>query len=113
MKENAFQAQVIRELKEMFPGCVVLKNDAGYLQGFPDLTIFYGDRWAVLETKREKNASHRPNQDYYVDRLNRMSYSAFIFPENKEEVYRDLQQALRPGGSARLPVAKQVPLAEL
>lgn len=93
-KENAFQAQVIREIKEMFPGCVILKNDPGYLQGFPDLSIFYGRHWAVLETKRSEHEPHRPNQDYYVDYMDEMSYASFIFPENKEKVYHELQQAL-------------------
>lgn len=95
-KENAFQAQVIRELKELFPGCVVLKNDSGYLQGFPDLTILHGRHWAVLETKRSEHESHRPNQDYYVGYLDEMSYSSFIYPENKEKVFHELQQAFRP-----------------
>lgn len=95
-KENAFQAQVIRELKELFPGCVVLKNDSGYLQGFPDLTILHGRHWAVLETKRSGHESHRPNQDYYVGYLDEMSYSSFIYPENKEKVFHELQQAFRP-----------------
>ena len=95
-KENAFQAQLIREIKERFPGCVVLKNDSGYLQGFPDLTILYGNRWAVLETKRSEGASHQPNQDYYVRLLDGMSYSRFIFPENKEQILDELQQALSP-----------------
>lgn len=95
-KENTFQAQLIREIKERFPGCVVLKNDPGYLQGFPDLTILYGERWAVLETKRSEGASHRPNQDYYVRLLDDMSYSRFIFPENKEQILDELQQALSP-----------------
>ena len=95
-KENAFQAQVIRELKGLFPGCVVLKNDSGYLQGFPDLTILHGRYWAVLETKRSEHESHRPNQDYYVGYLDEMSYSSFIYPENKEKVFHELQQAFRP-----------------
>ena len=93
MKESEFQAKLIKKLKVMFPGCVVLKNDAGYLQGFPDLTVFYKDRWAVLECKRNRRASHQPNQEFYVDLLNGMSFSRFIFPENEEEVLRDLQQA--------------------
>lgn len=94
--ESKFQAELIQELKEMFPGCVVLKNDPNYLQGVPDLTIFYNYRWATLEVKKSANAPHRPNQDYYVDMMDRMSFSSFIYPENKEEVLRGLQQSLRP-----------------
>lgn len=93
MKENGFQSNLIRELKRLFPGCVILKNDPNYLQGFPDLTILYRDRWAVLECKRSANEAHQPNQDFYVDMLNGMSYSAFIYPENKERILYDLQQA--------------------
>lgn len=93
MKENGFQSNLIRELKRLFPGCVILKNDPNYLQGFPDLTILYRDRWAVLECKRSANEAHQPNQDFYVDMLNDMSYSAFIYPENKERILYDLQQA--------------------
>ena len=93
MKENGFQSNLIRELKCLFPGCIVLKNDPNYLQGFPDLTILYRDRWAVLECKRSANEAHQPNQDFYVDMLNGMSYSDFIYPENKERILYDLQQA--------------------
>ena len=100
IKENAFQAALIRDLKTMFPGCVVLKNDPNYIQGFPDLTILYQDRWAVLECKQSLSARHRPNQEYYVDVLNGMSYASFICPENREDVLDELQQALINGGSA-------------
>lgn len=95
-KESAFQASLIQEIKDKFPGCVVLKNDSKYCQGFPDILVLYGDRWAALECKRTANASHRPNQDYYVEKLKAMSYSAFIFPENRSEVMNALQQALKP-----------------
>lgn len=94
-KESKFQASLIKELKEIFPGCVVLKNDPTYIQGFPDLLVLYRGNWAALECKRSSNASHRPNQDYYVDSLNEMSYAAFISPENREDILDELQQALR------------------
>ena len=89
-KERDFQSDLIKELEARYEGCVVLKNDPRHKQGFPDLTVLYGEHWAVLECKRGRNESHQPNQDIYVDRLNRMSYSSFIFPENREEVLRDL-----------------------
>jgi len=92
MKENHFQAQLIKDLKQQFPGCVVLKNDANYLQGFPDLLILHNDRWAALECKREKDAHKQPNQSYYVDKLKGMSYASFICPENRNEVLDELQQ---------------------
>lgn len=95
MLESEFQSQLIKKLREKFPGCVVLKNDPNYIQGFPDLTILYRKRWAVLEVKKSKDASHQPNQDYYIPMLNSMSYAAFIYPENEEEILRELELALQ------------------
>lgn len=95
MKESAFQRDLIRELKELFPDALIFKNESK--QGLPDLTILEGDRWALLECKASSDASHQPNQDYYVEIANRMSFSRFIFPENKQEVLDELQQALRSG----------------
>lgn len=91
MKESQFQSQLIKKLKKIFPGCVVLKNDAEYIQGFPDLTIFYKDRWAVLECKCSDSSSHQPNQDFYISLLDGMSFGRFVSPENEKEVLRDLQ----------------------
>lgn len=93
--ESRFQAKLIRELKDLFPGCMVFKMDSGYIQGIPDLLILYEDQWAMLEVKRSENESHQPNQDYYVDLLNDMSFASFIFPENKEEVLHDLELAFK------------------
>lgn len=94
-KENSFQSKVIKKLKERFDGCIILKNDPNYLQGFPDLTILYKNRWATLECKRTENAHRQPNQTYYVDKCKDMSYSAFICPENEEEIFNELQQSFR------------------
>ena len=91
MLESKFQSNLIKKLKKMFPGCIVVKNDPGYLQGIPDLTVFYRDRWATLEVKKSANARHQPNQDYYVEKMNNMSFSAFIYPENEGEVLNALQ----------------------
>lgn len=93
MLERDFQAKVIKELTEMFPGCIIMKNDPDYIQGIPDLAIFHGPRWATLECKRSENAPHRPNQDYYVQLMDEMSFSRFIYPENKEEVFYELQRS--------------------
>ena len=94
MLENKFQANLIRELKNEFPECIVMKNDSSYIQGVPDLLVLHKDKWASIEVKRSANASKQPNQEYYVGLMNEMSFSRFICPENKEEVLRDLQQAL-------------------
>lgn len=88
--ENRFQAELIKEIKKRWPGCVVMKNDPNYIQGIPDLTILYRDKWATLECKKSKDAPARPNQPHYVETLDSMSFSAFIFPENREEVLKRL-----------------------
>lgn len=90
--ESKFQKELMDQIREEFPGCVILKNDSSYIQGFPDWTILYKDKWAVLEAKREENAAHQPNQDYYVEKLNGMSYSRFVYPENKEAVLNELHK---------------------
>lgn len=94
MIESKFQKDLIKEIKERFPGSIVLKNDPNYIQGFPDLLILHNKRWALLECKRSERASHQPNQDYWVRKANEMSFASFIFPENKEEVLHDMEQSL-------------------
>lgn len=91
--EKDFQANLIKELKIIFPDAIIFKNEN--TQGLPDITILEGDKWALLECKRSENSIHRPNQDYYVEKANKMSFSRFIFPENKEEVLDGLKQAFR------------------
>ena len=102
MKENKFQAHLINELKERFPGCIVLKNDSSYIQGIPDLSVFYKNKWAMLECKKSDNEEHQPNQDYYIERANEMSFARFIYPENRQEVLDELQQAFQPRRKARI-----------
>lgn len=92
-RESAFQAALIKELKKIFPGCMVLKNDSSYYQGIPDLLVLYKDTWAMLECKRSSGAHHQPNQDYYIEKLGKMSYANFVSPENKEEVLNELSEA--------------------
>lgn len=91
-KESSFQARLIKELKEQFKDCVILKNDANYLQGVCDLVIFFGKHWAMLECKASENAHRRPNQEYYVNKFNEMSYASFVYPENKDNVIDDLRR---------------------
>lgn len=91
--ERKFQADLIKELKTRFPGCIVLKNDANYIQGIPDLIILWKKCWAALEVKKSRLAKHRPNQDYYISKMKEMSFASFIFPENKEEVLNEIQRS--------------------
>ena len=92
MKESKFQADLKKALKQMFPGCIVTKLDSSDIQGIPDLLILYKNKWATLENKRSKNATKRPNQEYYVEKMNDMSFSRFIYPENKEVVLDELRK---------------------
>ena len=94
MAERHYQAELIKKLKRLLPGCMVLKNDSGYIQGIPDLLVLYKDRWAALEVKASQDAPSQPNQAHYVAKMDRMSFAAFIFPENEEEMLNEVQQAL-------------------
>lgn len=103
MKSEAkYQKELITKLEAMFPGSIILKNDPNYIQGIPDITIFYKNKWAMLECKRSKAENHRPNQEYYVEKANKMSFSRFIYPENEKEVLDELQQSFRPRRKARI-----------
>lgn len=104
--ERDFQSGLIKELKARFPGCMVMKLDSSYIQGIPDLLILHNEKWATLECKKNAKAARQPNQDYYVDTMNRMSFSRFIHPDNKEDVLDELQQAFEPDGRARFPGGK-------
>lgn len=95
MLENKFKTELVAEIEEMFPGCIVVHLDPNEIQGIPDLLVLYENKWAALEGKKSANAPHRPNQDYYVNLMNEMSFASFIYPENKEEVLYELQQAFR------------------
>ena len=91
--ENSFQAKFIKDLQALFPDAIIIKNDPNYIQAIPDLLILYKDRWATLECKKSSTSHRQPNQKHYVEKMDRMSFSRFIEPENKEEVLNDLQQS--------------------
>ena len=106
-KENEFQSNLIKEIKIRLPGCVVAKIET-YKQGFPDLLILFKSKWAMLECKREEDAARQPNQPYYVDLLNKMSFASFIYPENKEEVLSALEQSFKSVRKTRGTQAESV-----
>ncbi len=91
MLESDFQSNLKHKLKKIFPGCIVFKTPANLIQGFPDLLILYGKHWACLECKKSRNSSKRPNQNFWVEVLNGMSFARFIFPENEREVLHELE----------------------
>ena len=94
--ERNFQSELIKDLKKMFPGCIVMKNDSSYIQGIPDLLVLYKDKWASLELKANSRAKKQPNQEYYVGLMNEMSFSRFVCPENKEDILNELRETFQP-----------------
>jgi hypothetical protein len=102
MTENRYQAKLIKKLMELFPGCLILKTDPAYRQGTPDLIILYKNFWASLEVKASADAETQPNQQHYIDKLDEMSFAAYIYPENEREVLGALQQAFEPPRRARV-----------
>lgn len=95
LRENKFQSDLKKDLKNRYPGCIVTKLDPNDIQGISDLLILHKDKWATLECKKSAKAPKQPNQEYYVNKMNNMSYSNFIFPENKEEVLNDLDKLFK------------------
>ena len=90
MLERAFQPRVIVRIKQLYPNAIILKNDANLFQGIPDLSIFYKDKWAMLETKT--SSVYRPNQKYWLDILDDMSFARKITPSNIGEVINEIQK---------------------
>lgn len=98
MTENKYQMSLITRLQDEFKGCIIVKNNPNWIQGIPDILVLYNDKWAALECKRNCRASHRPNQDYYVNRMDEMSFASFIFPENEEFVMNRLKKYFKEDG---------------
>jgi len=86
--ERNFQPVVIQRLQAMLPGAIVYKNAP--FQGFPDVMVLYKHTWAVLECKRSPDEPFQPNQRYYLDLTNEMSFSRVVFPENLDKVLEEL-----------------------
>lgn len=101
VKERDYQAQLIQRLKREFPSCIILKNDSAYIQGIPDLAVLFNKQWAMLEVKASEDSVVQPNQGYYIQTLNKMSFAAFIYPENEEEVLDTLETFFYTGPKKR------------
>lgn len=95
MLESEYQKKLIDKLQILFPGCLILKNDAEYRPGIPDLSIFYGARWAMLEVKASAKSKFRPNQEYYLELLGNMGFASVIYPSIEEDVLSALTEALQ------------------
>ena len=92
VRENKYQSELIKKLSTLYPQSMILKNDPNYIQGVPDLLVLYNELWAMFEVKASHKAAHRPNQEYYIAKLNHMGFARFVYPENEEEVLRDLDE---------------------
>lgn len=97
--ESRVQHTLIERLKETFPGCVVLKNDAGYKKNIPDLTVFYKDHYAMLEVKASKKAylaslhdDSRKNQEYWINKFGEWTFAAFVYPENMNDILEEMKE---------------------
>lgn len=91
MLEKTFQAKLIKKIKNKFCGCEVIKNDSSYIQGIPDLLVLFGKKWAMLECKKCSVSNKQPNQNYYIDKFNKMSFAKFIDPDNQEAVLNEME----------------------
>jgi hypothetical protein len=93
MAESMYKQHVFKRLRLMFPGCEIIRTDTASQQGLPDHIVLWGPYWATLEFKTSAKAKRQPNQEYFVQRLDEMSFAAFIYPENEDEVLHALEQA--------------------
>lgn len=98
MKENQYQGGLIKKIEKRFPGSLVMRTNSEHIQGLPDLLILYKEHWAALEVKASDDAPVQPNQSYYINLLDNLSFAAYIYPENEEEILSALQQAFEPPG---------------
>jgi hypothetical protein len=95
VRESAYQRHVDERVRAMLPGCEIFKNDPMVThQGIPDRLILWRGGWGMLEVKTSADAPSQENQPYWVEYYNNMSFASFIYPENEEQVLRDLQSAL-------------------
>lgn len=95
MNERDFQKKLIKQLKTMFPGIEIMKQDAGYKSGMPDLVLFYKNHYAMLECKKSADAHHQPKQDYYISKFNDWSYATFVYPENVNYILDELREVFK------------------
>lgn len=98
--ERDFQAALVKELEDRFPGCIVLVKPGYYVQGFPDLLVLHKNRWAALECKRKRptrDDDWEPNQQWWLSELDGIGFASVIYPENRKEILDEIQRAFRSG----------------
>jgi len=91
---------LIPRLYRILPDPIIRKFDIQ--QGFPDLLILCEKWWGVLEVKPFAGADEQPNQDYWVQHFNHMSFGSFIWPAIEEEVLSALQRSFKSSRSSRI-----------
>lgn len=97
--ERDYKPELMARIKNRFSSFGEVRfqhNDpnAPASQGIPDLTVFIGPTWSLLETKRSAKSKKRPNQDWWIDFWSRTTFCSVIFPENEEEVLNALERSL-------------------
>lgn len=92
--EKNFQAKVIKYLKSK--GCFTWKmqqnatTQAGVADVFFCIEGFYG----FIECKKCKNASLRPGQKEFIEKMNNWSWAKICYPENWRETVKELEEIL-------------------
>lgn len=97
VNESKYRKELEARISGALPGCLILRNNAKEIQGICDIVVFYGERYGFLEIKVSENAPVQPNQTYYVNWLDEMSFAAFIYPENEYQILSDLILWLEQG----------------
>lgn len=91
MAESSFQKKVADHFRAKGSLVLTISIMSGIPTGFPDLLILSPNgKWALLECKRSATASFRPLQKRMIAKFNRWSYARAVFPENWDEVQKEL-----------------------
>jgi hypothetical protein len=91
--EKKLQSEIIKFLQSK--GAYVLKNDATYRQGVPDLSFWHPDLSGFIEVKAHENSPFRPLQQKTIERLEAMGlFIRVIHSENWPEHKANFEQWL-------------------
>ena len=94
--EAKFQSEILKFLKKH--GAVALKfqQNATTPAGVSDIFFCKEGFYGFIEVKRAKNASLRPGQKEFVEKMNNWSYGKIVYPgECWEETKKELEEILR------------------
>lgn len=102
MKETPYRLSLAKRIQARWPECVIIYPDPSRQQGIMDFVVLFNSFWVALEVKRSESASKRPNQTYYVNKLNDMAFASYIHPGNEQDVLNEIQYTLDDRRSARI-----------